>query len=433
MDGFRARLRALKVPDRFGIAVSGGRDSMCLARACADYARDTGAYVHAFTVDHGLRSESAKEAAQVKTWCAEVGLKHETLRWTGEKPKTGVQAAARLARYTLLARAAADNDLGAILTAHTGDDQAETVFMRLARGAGVRGLSAMHDQSLIAAGPSQPVRLLRPLLLFRRAAVTRALGAFNQAYIDDPSNEDPKFERVRVRALLGALEEQDLLTVAALRATADKMRTAREIQRGFEEALFDDLAGCFHGWGGVSLTDPADGSASGEAGLVQRIVYAVGGGAYPPEEAASVEALRQARATGTATLGGVMVQRWRRRIWFFREPGALLGRAGVPPMELTPLMGEMVWDGRFIIRGGCGGRGDASLDVGPLGPDAARILGGAKTSLFEGPSEALSTLPGVFQDGVLIGALASPFMSSTAVQTTVLTSERFAGEIIRFS
>ena len=250
LEAFIAQLRALNVPRCFAIAVSGGRDSMALARLVADYGRDNGAQIIAYSVDHGLRPEAAAEAAQAGKWCNAIGLNHRILTWAGEKPASGIQAAARNARYRLLAQAAADDACSAVLTAHNADDQAETVFMRLARGAGPHGLAAMGDEILIAAGPGLPVRLLRPLLCFTRAQLTETVDKAGQEFIDDPSNEDPHFERVRTRALLAALEEQNLLTSVALNRTASKLAAAAARLRRQEDDLFTALGGCFLFMGG---------------------------------------------------------------------------------------------------------------------------------------------------------------------------------------
>ena len=129
---------------------------MALARLCAAWGQGSGAKAVALTVDHGLRPQSAAEAAKAKAWCEAAGLQHETLVWTGPKPATGLQAAARAARYGLLIEAARSHGCEALLTAHNEDDQAETLFMRLSRGAGARGLSAMRAESLVAAGPRGP-------------------------------------------------------------------------------------------------------------------------------------------------------------------------------------------------------------------------------------------------------------------------------------
>ena len=230
VEEFRSRLNALKIEAGFAIAVSGGRDSMALARLAAEYAVKTGNSVLALTVDHGLREESGAEAKRVADWCAAIGLAHKTLIWTGEKPKTGIQEAAREARYGLLVRAAQEAGFDALLTAHSADDQAETIFMRLTRGAGPRGLSAMREVTYIAAGAGERIRLVRPLLRYSRARLTSTVKAYGQRYVDDPSNDDPVYERIRTRALLAALGQQNILTQKSLLRCADRMRKAE--QRG---------------------------------------------------------------------------------------------------------------------------------------------------------------------------------------------------------
>ena len=131
------------------LAVSGGPDSIALMWLAARWRRALarGPRLVAVTVDHGLRAASAREASDVKRLARSLGLPHHTVRWRGAKPKTGVPAAARAARYRLLAKAAQDHGATHILTAHTRDDQAETLLMRLLRGSGIAGLAAMARQS----------------------------------------------------------------------------------------------------------------------------------------------------------------------------------------------------------------------------------------------------------------------------------------------
>jgi tRNA(Ile)-lysidine synthase len=426
-DAFSARLAALAAPRRFAVAVSGGRDSMALARLCAQHVQKTGADILALTVDHGLRAEAAGEAVKTKAWCEAAGLRHLTLRWKGVKPSSGVQAAARTARYRLLIDAAKAAGAQALMTAHTIDDQAETLFMRLSRGAGGRGLAAMREETFVAAGAGAPLRLLRPMLAFSRAAVTGFLCNLGQQYVDDPSNEDDGFERVRVRALLAALAEQDLLTAPALAETARRLSAADERLRAQEDALFNAIGGCLYGWGGASLdTWPA--YAPGSAALASRLIYAVGGAEHRPDERAAAEAMAQAASGGAATLAGALIKFWRAHYWFFREPAALLGRAGVAPAGLAPLNHPVLWDRRFILDPGT----VAGLEAGPMGARAQDFLG-LRAGLFQGPPEALAALPGVYRGGVLIGAPALPFMRLTAARAASLIWERYDGGIVRFS
>jgi len=154
--GFRAFWMRVIAPRRALLAVSGGADSMAMMRLAADLAREDVADFEIATVDHGLRPGSREEAETVADAARELGFRHAILSWEGEKPRGGVQAAARAARYRLLADYASKVDAEAVVVAHTAEDQAETVFMRRARGSGPRGLAGMAEKSLIAAGASKP-------------------------------------------------------------------------------------------------------------------------------------------------------------------------------------------------------------------------------------------------------------------------------------
>jgi tRNA(Ile)-lysidine synthase len=160
------------------------------------------------TVDHGLRPESKREAAAVARLARKFGLTHRTLRWSGAKPKTGLQQAARLARYGLLADAARKAGAKHILTAHTLDDQAETVLIRLSRGSGITGLAAMVRETNVPG--SGTIKLVRPLLGIPKARRIATLRAEHIPFADDPSNRDPRFTRARLRGLMPQLAEEGL-------------------------------------------------------------------------------------------------------------------------------------------------------------------------------------------------------------------------------
>src|SRR5262249_50088507 len=159
----------------------------------------------AVTVDHGLRRESAREARAVKQLAKRLGVPHRTLRWTGTKPETGLQEAARAARYRLLAAAARRARANHILTAHTLDDQAETVLIRMAKGSGMTGLCAMSRET-----PLGGLVLVRPLLHIPKSRLIATLEANGLPFADDPSNRDPRFLRARLRRLMPQLAEEGL-------------------------------------------------------------------------------------------------------------------------------------------------------------------------------------------------------------------------------
>jgi len=197
------------------LAVSGGPDSTALMVLAARWrkARKNGPALIAVTVDHGLRKESAAEARAVAKLARQLGIQHRTLRWTGAKPKTGLPRAARVARYRLLAAAARKAGAPAILTAHTLDDQAETVLIRMSRGSGLTGLAGMQRVSALpgdAGGRGEPLRLVRPFLDIPKARLIATLKAAKVPFAEDPSNHDPRFTRARLRGLIPILAAEGL-------------------------------------------------------------------------------------------------------------------------------------------------------------------------------------------------------------------------------
>src|SRR6266404_3190427 len=184
------------------LAVSGGPDSIALMWLAARWRRalTRGPRLIAVTVDHGLRREAAREARDVKRLAKELDLLHRTLRWRGAKPKTGVPAAARAARYRLLAEVARASGATHILTAHTRDDQAETLLMRMLRGSGITGLAAMARET-----EREGVWLARPLLDVSKSQLIATLKKAKVGFADDPTNRDLNFTRPRIRTLMPVL------------------------------------------------------------------------------------------------------------------------------------------------------------------------------------------------------------------------------------
>ena len=238
------------------LAVSDGPDSVALLWLAARWRKSLkkGPDLLAVTVDHGLRAAASHEARDVKRLASALGIAHRTLKWSGTKPKTGVPQAAREARYTLLARAARSASAVAVVTAHTQDDQAETILMRLSRGSGITGLGGMAAQT-----ERHGIGLLRPFLDIPKARLVATLDRARIGYASDPTNHDPAYTRSRLRTLMPVLasEGADARTFARLalrlsRADAALERMTDGAERylrlrggeesGFDVALFSALA-----------------------------------------------------------------------------------------------------------------------------------------------------------------------------------------------
>jgi tRNA(Ile)-lysidine synthase len=210
------------------LAVSGGPDSIALMWLAARWRRtlSRGPRLIAVTVDHGLRAEAAREARDVKRLARTLDLPHRTLRWTGAKPETGLPAAARSARYQLLAKAARSSGATHILTAHTRDDQAETLLMRLVRGSGIAGLAAMARVT-----EREGVWLARPFLDVSKSQLVATLKRAKVDFADDPTNRDTHFTRPRIRAVLPVLaaEGGDARNLARLASRLGRANAAVEV------------------------------------------------------------------------------------------------------------------------------------------------------------------------------------------------------------
>jgi tRNA(Ile)-lysidine synthase len=220
IERFTADLDAL-LPSgkRVGVAVSGGPDSLALLLLAA--AARPG-LIEAATVDHALRAESRAEAEMVASICRKLDVPHAILPadWS-EPPTANIQAEARTMRYRLLAGWAEQLDLPALATAHHADDQAETLLMRLARGAGVRGLGGTRARRQL----TEAVALIRPLLSWRKSELVALVEDAGLEPVDDPGNRDPRHDRSRVRQ---ALEQADWADPARLAASASALRDADE-------------------------------------------------------------------------------------------------------------------------------------------------------------------------------------------------------------
>lgn len=216
---------------KVAIAVSGGADSFALLHMVWQ----AGIKATALTVDHQLRPESASEAKIVSEWCKANNIEHHILPWIGEKPKTAIQASARNARRRLLCQAAVQYNIEHLLLGHQADDQAETMLMRLQRGTGLEGLKAMQP---ITRDKTSDVIILRPLLACRRAELREYCIDHNLPFIDDPSNENTDYERIRIRQNLAALP----LLAEGVTKTTRRLARADDTLKCLAQNWFNDHA-----------------------------------------------------------------------------------------------------------------------------------------------------------------------------------------------
>jgi tRNA(Ile)-lysidine synthase len=329
-DEANALFSGLEALSGLVLAVSGGPDSTALLVLAVRWTKELkktrkhAPKLIAVTIDHGLRADAAREAAAVKRLARRLGVPHRTLRWRGKKPATGLQEAARMARYRLLAEAATRAGYEHILTAHTLDDQAETVLFRLARGSGLVGLAGMAHASPLPAGERTTLFLVRPLLRIAKARLYATLKAVGVAYSEDPSNRDPRFTRARLRGLMPALAREGLDARGLARLAARVRRAESAIEFAVAAARAALAPGPWPERGPVVFNTLRFADLPAEVGLrlLGRAIAHTGD--ELPVELAKLEtlydSLRQANSRLRRTLAGALVTLGPDRITVERAP-----------------------------------------------------------------------------------------------------------------
>jgi tRNA(Ile)-lysidine synthase len=332
----RSFVENLRKPAHILVAISGGSDSTGLLLALHETRVEAGrdrVQLSAVTVDHALRAESADEAHKVSLLCAELGIPHAVRRWDGIKPTSGISEASRLARYRLIAEVARDIGADVVVTGHTIGDQRETVAMRAARTGGGEnlGLAGMADAVLYDGRHW----IMRPFLSCERQAIRDFVSSRSRGWLDDPSNENARYERVRVRQSLqgspvqldaeAAVKRQALSeeTAVFLRRHAEVFHAA--LARLSDDGLMPDLPEFRHG--------------------LAALIATLGGRAYFPAADSMDRVLRFLKTgeNGRMTVGRVLLDRRREGLYLFRE------HRNLP--ELHVEAGERgLWDDRFLVK-----------------------------------------------------------------------------------
>lgn len=369
-----------------GIAVSGGGDSVALLHLAHAWARARGVRIEAGTVDHRLRPEAAEEARAVAAMAAGLDVPHAVLTWQHQGVTGNVMDAARRARMGLLAGWAQERGLAAVALGHTQDDQAETLLMRLARGAGIDGLSGMA-----AVRDQHGIRWLRPMLELRRPALRGWLADRDIEWLDDPSNEDTSYERVRARRAILALD----LPVEALSRSASHLAEARA---ALAEAAVAAADGLEADRGMLRLPRRAL-SASPE--IRRRLVVAalrwVTGADYPPRGDDVARLVATLLSGGQGTLDGVMARATEDSVEFLREPAAAARSGAAGPgscpgprgISVRKNFGEVVWDGRWRLTGVPEGAVVRAAGEAALAGRAWRAAGLPRAALASSPAVAV--------------------------------------------
>ena len=423
-EALMAAVGPFETRPRIAVAVSGGADSLALALLVRDWGAANGGECVALTVDHQLRPESAAEARKVAGWLAAQGIRHRILRWRGPRPKSGLQDAARQARYRLLSAWCRQHGVLHLAVAHQMEDQAETLLLRLIRGSGLDGLAAMAAVGETR-GEAAGVRLIRPLLPVGRDRLRRTLMAHGQAWIEDPSNRDPAHLRARLRMLLPALTSSLApagLTAHRLADTARQLGRARAALDDMVAALLAHAVALFPaGYARLDTGILADAPREASLRALSRVLLAVGGGTYTPR----LERLERlhgvligAEPPPPRTLAGCRLSCHRGVVLVCREAAKVVDEVRVSPGA------RLHWDGRFVVafartrsrpvpsraeariaRDGTSGRREpAALLLRRLGADGWRQIAAAAPGLRGSaiPAAVRPTLPALWRSGRVV-------------------------------
>lgn len=384
---FEAQIEAFflkEIPDRLGVAVSGGSDSTALLILLHDFCRRHSVSLYCATVDHRLRPQAKEEAAQVARLCAKLDVPHDILSWSGWEGTGNVQAAARAARYKLLASWATGLQVDQVALGHTLDDQAETVLMRLARGAGVDGLSAMAPRRA-----QHKVTWLRPLLATDRTGLQEYLRSKGVAWCDDPTNEDHRYDRIKMRNSWDVLAPLGI-TPAALAQVAENMGTARE---ALAQQTREAAESCAEVTAGAVRLSAAKFAALPDE-IARRLVLSalswVNSAVYAPRRRSLKAAMGALATEGSATVDGCHMRRIRDDIWIFREYNAV--------KDLTVPCGSL-WDNRWRVQSAENVEGNRIAPLGETGLAAC-----SDWRALNIPRDVLMVTPAVWNTDGLVAA-----------------------------
>jgi tRNA(Ile)-lysidine synthase len=426
LDGLFARFAAL---GPCALAVSGGSDSTALMVLYADWLRrrrEQPKRCTVLTVDHGLRQSSAGEARAVAATAAELGFRHATLAWEGQKPRAGIQAAARAARYRLMGDYMLAHGINLLLTGHTRDDQAETLLMRLARGSGLDGLAAMAPLTPLGEHGADTEEdgglwIGRPFLDVPKLTLRASLEARKLRWMEDPSNIAPEFERARLRAARIQLDALGL-TPDMLALSAARLARARRAVEAMVDEVCNPEAGAVRvddACGAVLVDRGALRQIAEEVALrvLERAILAAGGGERPSLSKLEVvvRGLWEARGSGQSTALSKSQSRWTlARALITAEPGVVrvereLGREPLPELTLAPGAAAL-WDGRFWVSVGKAYAG-ASVKARALGEANLRDLR-RRRLVAEGASRGAATVPALWRGEEIVAAPSLGFWSS---------------------
>ncbi|USG62704.1 tRNA lysidine(34) synthetase TilS [Sneathiella marina] len=398
---------------RLAVAVSGGSDSMALALLARHWAAENSVDLEILTVDHGLRPASKQEAVTVGGWMKLLDLPHASLVWDGPHPTSGIQNAAREARYRLMAAYCKARNIQVLLLGHQLEDQLETFLMRFSKGSGLEGLASMREES-----QQFGIRLLRPLLGFKRQELRDFLTEEKQSWLDDPSNENPQFTRTQIGPILSDLQALPGSSLETIALSVERVSRASIALQEVTTLRFDTFCR-LSPYGFIQFPSDTIPGCPKEVGL-RLLVLAISSvrGEHMPVKLQSLEniyeRLFERETSVSETIAGVQISKFAKGWLVSREPG----RRGLPEISLAGKT-ETVWDQRFqIIDTAAEKDRDPLLLIKRIGPIGWRHLQAANPSKAETelPAKVRNNLPAVWLGDRMVAApLFSPVLDQSVI------------------
>ena len=301
----------------FAIGVSGGSDSLCLAFLSKIYALEFNSENHCLIVDHKLRKESSSEASEVKKILKQKFISTRVLSWKGKKPESNIQLKAREIRYSLISKYCLKRKISFLLTAHHEDDQVENFFIRLFRGSGLTGLSSMQEST----NYNKNLKIIRPLLTLNKKDLKLVTNKFFNKYIDDPSNENEYFLRVKVRKYIKKMNQEGFNTKKIIGSVNNLLIAKKAIDFYKSRALqkysnFDSPHSCV-----INTKLFSEEANEIVFKSISDILSLVAGSYYPPRSRKILNLISKMRKTKFAkcTLGGCIIEKKNGFIYILKE------------------------------------------------------------------------------------------------------------------
>ena len=363
------------------IAVSGGADSLALAIISNKFKYKYNYKLIAFTVDHQLRKEAAKEARHVKKLIQDIGIDHYTLVWREEKPNTKIQESSRIARYNLLSEACNKYECNSILLGHHADDQVETFIIRLEANSGLDGLSCMQEKNKILTSYGQ-INLIRPLINTRKKTLIEICKNNNISWIEDPSNLDMKYSRTKIRKLLQESDVFENFNHSVALFGKLKLATYKIIYNYMKDSIkFNETGICK-----MSLDNFKKLPNVFQKSLLNNLIKIVGGKKYPRKSSIINGVIKKiiSLENKNTTVGGVYI--------IINKDSILLSRQIDNSLKAQTLISDKnLWDRRFIV---CNNTKNKKITIGPLGEKDYLLM--IKLNKIQKPSinfNAIKTIP----------------------------------------